>query len=600
MTLSKLFSFLRAFFVVGALGASLAPRLADAQCCGDSVASVVATPMPTQTYRLDFQTVYDEQRMTAYRVSYETVYDARVYTVTKPVWETQTTERRYTVQRPVWETASREERFTVMKPVYETQVRDMSYDVTRDVVETSAREERFTVMKPVYETAIQQQTSLVRRPVYETSEREEAYSVAEQVTTMRTTYADQGGYVDTVTPMVAPGTTQLNWVPSGWAVNPTNGLASWQRGGYAWTVTPGVAMNQVNRVYQPNVVPVQVPETTTVNRVMTRRVPVQTMRYVDEQVVQQVPVQTMRMVAEEQVRQVPVQTVRKIVERVENKVPVQTVRMVAEEQVRQVPVQVCRMVSEERVEPVTTQVCKYVTEQRTTQVPRVVEKRVPYEYTVRSPRTVVMRVPLDSCGNPLPIALAAPQSAGLQSVPVSAARSTATPQVATQSAAAAAPSLSSTDPVAEKAGPTKTYSDKPADVPAKGEEGWKGSGLQHIDPAKTSADPSQSGNGRADAHTDNPIRTQKPAAREGNPRPVDLGADLGTAETIPTPPGTVLPPSLVVPQEPTIAPVGPVRDLQRGPAVEPAPPAADARDVPAAETTGRSSRVEVSHADRST
>jgi len=202
-------------------------------------------------------------------------------------------------------------------------------------------------------------------------------------------------------------------------------------------------------------------------------------------------------------------------------------------------------------------------------------------------------VPLDSCGNPLPMALAAPQSAGLQSaVPVSAARSAAAPQTAP----VVAPSLSSTEPVAPKTSPTKTYSDKPADAPAKGEEGWKGSGLQHIDPAKTLADTSEPSNGRSGSGTGNPIRTEKPAAGDGN-----LGkVDLGTAETIPTPLGTVSPPSLVAPQEPTIAPVGPATDLQRGPAVEPAPPAADARDVPAAETTGRSSQVEVSHADRST
>ena len=88
-------------------------RTARAECgCG---AAPVATP--TQTYRLDYQTVYDERQVTATKVSYETVYDTKTYTVQKPVWETQTQERRYTVQRPVWETQTREERSTVMKPV---------------------------------------------------------------------------------------------------------------------------------------------------------------------------------------------------------------------------------------------------------------------------------------------------------------------------------------------------------------------------------------------------------------------------------------------------------------------------------------------------
>lgn len=123
---------------VGALG--LAPLLAGgsaaAQCCGQPV----APPVATQTYRLDYQTVYDEEQVTAYRTVYETVYDTQNYTVQKPVWETETRERRYTVQRPVWETQTREERYTVMKPVYETQVQDQSYNVVRDVVETSTRE----------------------------------------------------------------------------------------------------------------------------------------------------------------------------------------------------------------------------------------------------------------------------------------------------------------------------------------------------------------------------------------------------------------------------------------------------------------------------
>ena len=242
--------------------ASLLVATAEAQCCGEVA---VAAPVATQTYRLDVQTVYDEEQVTAYRVTYETGYDARTYTVQKPVWETQT----------------REERYTVMKPVYETQVVDRNYDVVRDVVETSTREERYTVMKPVYETAVQQQVSTVRRPVYETSEREEAYTVAEPVTTMHTTYSVGTQAVDTVTPVVTPGTAHLGWVPGGWAVNPYTGLMQWQRGGYAWAMTPGAVVNQVNRAYQPTYTPVQVPQTTMVNRVVTRRVPVQTVRYVD-------------------------------------------------------------------------------------------------------------------------------------------------------------------------------------------------------------------------------------------------------------------------------------------------------------------------------
>ncbi len=135
---------------------------------------------------------------------------------------------------------------------------------------------------------------------------------------------------------------------------------------------------------------------------------------------------------------------------VTRKVPVQTVRMIPEEQVRQVPVQVCRFVTEERVEPVSIQVMKYVTEQRTAQVPRVVEKKVPYTYTMRSPRTVVVRVPLDPCGNPIPAAVS--QTSAVGTAPAAVARPTSAPSPV------APPSLAPT--------PTKTFSDKSAVSPA--------------------------------------------------------------------------------------------------------------------------------------
>lgn len=183
------------------------------------------------------------------------------------------------------------------------------------------------------------------------------------------------------------------------------------------------------------------------------------------------------------------------------------------------------------------------------QVPRVVEKKTPYSYTVRSPRTVVMRVPLDPCGNPLPAAAAA------MAAPAAAARPTTAPT--------AAPTLQ-TPP----SGPVKTFSDKPADAPAKPAEGWQGSALDHVSPD------AKAGVVRAD-------------------KPVDGGTALKPIETIPTPAATQdavtpAPPS----QEPTVAPLGP--------AVEPAPPAADTRDVPAAETSSGLRRIEPVSGDRST
>jgi len=506
---------------------------AVAQCCGQ-----ISTPVMTQTYRLDYKTVYEEEKVTAYRVTYKTVYDDRVYTVQKPVWETQTQQRRYTVQKPVWETQTREERYTVMKPVYETKIVDQSYNVVRDVVETGTREERYTVMKPVYETSMQEQVRTVRRPVYETAEREETYTVAEPVTTTRTAYSMTTQAVDTVTPVATPGTAQLGWSYGGWAVNPYTGRTRWQRGGYTWAMTPGVVVNQVNRVYQPTYTPIQVPQTTMVNRVVSRRVPVQTVRYVDEQVVQQVPVQTMRMVAEQQVRQVPVQTVRKVVERVENKVPVQTVRMVAEEQVRQIPVQVCRYITEERVQPVNVQVCKYVTEQQTVKVPRIVENREPISYTVRKPRTVITRIPLDACGNPIHT----PPPSLTPSVTPS---NPAAPPMAP--AAAARPTLPAVNTSEDF--DQKTFSDSAADVSLKDSPaGWGSSDLEHIDPESST------------------VQANKPVTAELG----SINEEIDETDTDTFPENNQ--------PTPKVAPL-------RGPSVEPGLPAGSTRDIPADETS---------------
>jgi hypothetical protein len=387
---------------------------------------------------------------------------------------------------------------------------------------------------------MQQQVQTVRKPVYETSEREQAYTVTEPVTQMRTAYSVGSQAIDTVTPVVTPGSTGLGWAPGGWVVDPSTGLAVWQRGGYQWVMTPGTVVNQVNRAYQPTYTPVQVPETTYVNRVVTQKVPVQTVRYVDEQVVTQVPVQTMKMVAETAVRQVPVQTVRKVVERVENKVPVQVMKMVPEEQVRQVAFQVCKFVTEEKVEPVQVQVMKYVTEERTMQVPRVVEKKTPYTYTVRSPRVVVTKVPLDPCGNPIPAAPAAPASSA-KPVPAPAA-------VAPTAAFSAA-----------DASPMKTFStERPAAEP-KAAEGWGASDLRHVDPGAASAPAA----GRYTA--------EKPAADAPTP-------ELRKIEAIPAPAAKEPPAAAAPAPEPTVAPPGP--------SVYPPPPASDTRDVPAAKTSG--------------
>jgi hypothetical protein len=238
---------------------------------------------------------------------------------------------------------------------------------------------------------------MVRRQVIETAEQEQSSTVVEPVTTYQTAYVDQGGFVDQQ--IVQPGRVRnrMRWVPGGCVTDPVTGASAYARGGLAWVQTPGPARVEVMRVWQPNVVATQIPQTNYVQRIVTQKVPVQVCRYVDEEVVRKVPVQVCRIVEEEQVRRVPVQTVRQVVERVQQQTPVQVCRMVEEEVVRRVPVTTCRMVTEERVEQIPVQVCKMVAVEQTIRVPHVVQKQVPVVYTRQVPRVVCTKVPIEPC-----------------------------------------------------------------------------------------------------------------------------------------------------------------------------------------------------------
>ena len=284
------------------------------------------------------------------------------------------------------------------------------------------------VARPVYETQEREERDIVRRPIFETSERDECYTVAEPVTTYRAVQVDQGGYVDQT--ICRPGAVhnRLAWQPSACVVDPLTGAAGYQRGGLAWVPMQAPNRVEVLRVWQPNVVTQQVPETTLVARTLTRKVPVQTCRLVDEEVVRKVPVQVCRMVQEEQVRRVPYTTCRQVIERVENKVPVQVCRMVPEEVVRKVPVTTCKMAYEERVEQEPVRVCRQVAVSETVRIPQCVERRVPVTYTYRVPRTIVCKVPLDPCGNEIVPVIETPSQ--IMVAPPSSAPSTPAPKLA--------------------------------------------------------------------------------------------------------------------------------------------------------------------------
>ena len=134
------------------------------------------------------------------------------------------------------------------------------------------------------------------RPIYETAEREENTTVMEPVVSVRTQYVDQGQYVDQQVCRPAPVRYRLAWQPSTCAVDPST-----RRRGKPTPVWSGCQAQQAPvaetvRSWQPNVVAQQIPQTNYVAKVVTLKVPVQTCRYVDEEMVRKVPVQVSRLV----------------------------------------------------------------------------------------------------------------------------------------------------------------------------------------------------------------------------------------------------------------------------------------------------------------
>ena len=172
--------------------------------------------------------------------------------------------------------------------------------------ETGYDERQVTTYKTVWETEYREQRRVVRRPVTETVMKDENYTIYQPVTTYRTEYVDQGGYVDRV--VCTPAEDCRGWLP--WrgsrAANPEIASEVGHRlGSQYWRPIPTPGTCQVQRQYVPNVVPRHVPTTNYVPKVVTRQRPVQVTRYVEEVVTQKVPVRVRKTVPETQTIQVP-------------------------------------------------------------------------------------------------------------------------------------------------------------------------------------------------------------------------------------------------------------------------------------------------------
>lgn len=197
--------------------------------------------------------------------------------------------------------------------------------VARPVWQTTYQPKLTKVMVPVWETQEQEEKYTVTRPVVETSVRYEKYVVSQPVTTYATHYADQGRWEEHA-PAPTPTHTSLKWVSGGWTTDAMTGLIYWRMPGLRPVKTAAAATARAHKVWKPNIVPVSVPQTVYKPKVETRAVPVEHVRFVEEQRTRKVPVRVCRMVEQE----------------VMQNVPVVTCRMVFEERLERVPVTICR------------------------------------------------------------------------------------------------------------------------------------------------------------------------------------------------------------------------------------------------------------------
>jgi hypothetical protein len=383
-------------------------------------------------YRLETQTIIEQQPVTTYkRVLEQRLQEDEVVRL-KPVQETTVQRRQFTVQRPVVETSTVNETIVVRKPIYETFIEDRSYYETVMVNETSEREEvyfeyqpvnettfqtqRYTVQRPVVETQMQTQQHLVQRPVYETQFQTQNVVSFQPVTSYHTAMVDQGFFVAQQSYQPGPTRHNLRWLPGGFANDQQSGTDFWRRGGLVWVPNQAPGQHVTQLQYQPNPVPVAVPQTQLVAQVTPHQVPVQTMRMESEWVQQQVPVQVTRMesqVIEQQVpvtqqrlevvqrtRRVPVVTQKPVQRLVENKVPVQRVRYEEETVVRPVTVQRQSYKLETQVEEVPMTTTRYERVVERVQRPVTVERLVPVVEMQEVRRQVTWRVPVGSA--PIP------------------------------------------------------------------------------------------------------------------------------------------------------------------------------------------------------
>lgn len=151
--------------------------------------------------------------------------------------------------------------------------------------------ERASSLVPAWVPGQREETISVRRPVVETRMVEQAVTVNRPTTTYQPMLLDQGGW--TTQEVVAPGGTRpkLRFV-GGWTIDEATGQRYWRLPLLRLVREQQPDRVHAMRVWQSDPQWVQVPQTRMTPVTEIRQVPVQSVRYVEEQHTRQVPVMT--------------------------------------------------------------------------------------------------------------------------------------------------------------------------------------------------------------------------------------------------------------------------------------------------------------------
>lgn len=354
-----------------------------------------------QTTRYTYYKKYVQvpQRVTRFRTESETSQKQSQITEYHDETVTETRYRKITKFVPVVETEYRTRQIKKLVPETKTVMQTRQRQVTEMVEETGFRETQVVVPKTIQETTMQERNRIVQTPVTQRFQQLVPVTSYKPQTTYQTQLVNKPAVVNQlVVQPRAQDRSRLRWLGSTNYTDPLSGRQVYRRRGLYWTrnntpnnayVVPTVVPNyQVQQIPQTSYVPTTSYQTqsydvnTTVNRVVTEKIPVTSQRTVNEIVNRRVPF-----------------TVRKPVTRtVTEEVPIQQTTMREEVSEEQYPVQRTVMKKVEQEEPYNVQITRKVPVTKTVQQPRTVTRRVPYTETQMVNRLAYFRVTLDPFG----------------------------------------------------------------------------------------------------------------------------------------------------------------------------------------------------------